>query len=278
MNAETPKAAELSLPQAFLLLATNDKNGKPEVPVFALRTTVAGAVLAELHLLGAIGLQGKYVRATGSDPRTDFQHELELIRGKSRPRTPKWWVSVLDSRAEVQLVYEAMASLGIVEHVGEKHLGRFRAVRYPHKDHAPEAALLKNIEAALSGAPSDLEAPDSTATDAGAVDAATTDVGASDAGWTDVGAFDVGAPDAGTSDAGASDASAPDRAKLGAQTPDARTTVLIALLQAAGLLGKLFPAADLTRASELARDYWPTRAVEDELRLIRLAEEEAATL
>jgi hypothetical protein len=54
--------------------------------------------------------------------------------------------------------------------------------------------------------------------------------------------------------------------------------VLIALLQAAGLLGKLFPAADLTRASELARDYWPTRAVEDELRLIRLAEEEAATL
>jgi hypothetical protein len=278
MNAETPKAAELSLPQAFLLLATNDKNGKPEVPVFALRTTVAGAILAELHLLGAIGLQGKYVRASGSDPQTDFQHELELIRGKSRPRTPKWWVSVLDSRAEVQLVYEAMASLGIVEHVGEKHLGRFRAVRYPHKDHAPEAALLKNIEAALSGAPSDLEAPDSMATDAGAVDAVTTDVGASDARWTDVGAFDVGAPEAGTSDAGASDASTPDRAKLGAQTPDARTTVLIALLQAAGLLGKLFPAADITRASELARDYWPTRAVEDELRLIRLAEEEAATL
>ncbi|KRE67372.1 hypothetical protein ASG92_15345 [Arthrobacter sp. Soil736] len=278
MDAESAKAAELSLPQAFLLLATNDKNGKPEVPVFALRTTVAGAILAELHLLGAIGLQGKYVRATGTYPQTEFQHELELIRGKSRPRTPKWWVSVLDSRAEVQLVYEGMASLGIVEHVGEKHLGRFRAVRYPHKDHAPEAALLKNIEAALSGAPSDLEAPDSTATEAGAVDAGTTvagaaDVGASDARWTD-----VGAPDAGTLDAGASDAGTPAPAKPGAQTPDARTTVLIALLQAAGLLGKLFPAADLTQASELARDYWPTRAVEDELRLIRLAEEEAATL
>lgn len=283
MDAESAKAAELSLPQAFLLLATNDKNGKPEVPVFALRTTVAGAILAELHLLGAIGLQGKYVRATGADPQTDFQHELELIRGKFRPRTPKWWVSVLDSRAEVQLVYEGMASLGIVEHVGERHLGRFRAVRYPHRDHAPEAALLKNIEAALSGAPSDLEAPDSTAIEAGAVDAATTEAGESDARWTDVGAFDVGAPEAGASNAaklgaGAPEASTPAPAKPGAQTPDARTTVLIALLQAAGLLGKLFPAADLTRASELARDYWPTRAVEDELRLIRLAEEEAATL
>ncbi|MEK0153855.1 GOLPH3/VPS74 family protein [Arthrobacter oryzae] len=253
MDAESAQAVEPSLPQAFLLLATNDKNGKPEVPLFALRTTVAGAILAELDLLGAVELEGKHVRATGTAPATDFQDELELIRGKSRARTPKWWVSVLDSRAEVQRVYEGMASLGTVEHVGEKHLGRFRAVRYPEKDHAPKAALLKKIEAALSGAPADLEVPDSAATDAPATNAPATA---------------AGAPDARTADA----------AKPGAKAPDVRTTVLIALLQAAGLLGKLFPAADLARASELSRDYWPTRAVEDELRLIRLAEEEAATL
>lgn len=282
MNAETPKAAELSLPQAFLLLATNDKDGKPEVPVYALRTTVAGAILAELGLLGAIRLQGKHVRATGTSPQTDFQHELEHIRGKSRPHTPRRWVSMLESRAEAQRVYEGMASLGIVEHVGEKHLGRFRAVRYPEKDHAPEAALLEKIEAALSGPPSEPAKPDAGAP-AAATDAGWTDAGASDAGWTDVGAFDVVASEASTPDpamlgAGASDASTPDRAKLGAKAPDTRTTALIALLQAAGMLGKLFPAADLTRASELSRDYWPSRAVEDELRMIRLAQEEAATL
>jgi hypothetical protein len=282
MNAETPKAAELSLPQAFLLLATNDKDGKPEVPVYALRTTVAGAILAELGLLGAIRLQGKHVRATGTSPQTDFQHELEHIRGKSRPHTPRRWVSMLESRAEAQRVYEGMASLGIVEHVGEKHLGRFRAVRYPEKDHAPEAALLEKIEAALSGPPSEPAKPDAEAP-AAATDAGWTDAGASDAGWADVGAFDVVASEASTPDpamlgAGASDASTPDRAKLGAKAPDTRTTALIALLQAAGMLGKLFPAADLTRASELSRDYWPSRAVEDELRMIRLAQEEAATL
>jgi hypothetical protein len=282
MNAETPKAAELSLPQAFLLLATNDKDGKPEVPVYALRTTVAGAILAELGLIGAIGLQGKHVRATGTSPQTDFQHELEHIRGKSRRHTPRRWVSMLESRAEAQRVYEGMASLGIVEHVGEKHLGRFRAVRYPEKDHAPEAALLEKIEAALSGPPSEPAKPDAEAP-AAATDAGWTDAGASDAGWADVGAFDVVASEASTPDpamlgAGASDASTPDRAKLGAKAPDTRTTALIALLQAAGMLGKLFPAADLTRASELSRDYWPSRAVEDELRMIRLAQEEAATL
>jgi hypothetical protein len=148
----------------------------------------------------------------------------------------------------VQRVYEGMAALGIVEHVGEKHLGVFRTVRYPEKDHAPEAALLKKIQAALGGAPPDAGASDATATDAGA-------------------------PAPGVSDTGA-----PAPAKPDAKAPDARTTALIALLQAAGLLGKLIPAADKIRARGLAKDYWPSRAVEDELRMIRLAEEEAPAL
>jgi hypothetical protein len=261
MDAETPKTVELSLPQAFLLLATNDTNGKPEVPLFALRTTVAGAILAELDLLGAVELQGKRVRATGSTPATEFEHELELIRAKARPHTPKWWVGVLESRAEVLRVYDGLVSLGIVEHVGEKHLGRFRAVRFPEKDHAPEAALLDKIRAAFSGPPSNLEAPDTTET-ADAVP------GSGVASGTAVSA---------EPDAKAPAARAP-AAKPVTKAPDARTIVLIALLQAAGLLGKLFPEADRIRASELSKDYWPSRAVEDELRMIRLAEEEAANL
>ncbi|MEO5319853.1 GPP34 family phosphoprotein [Arthrobacter sp. CC3] len=265
MDAETPKAVELSLPQAFLLLATNDKDGKPEVPVFALRTTTAGAILAELALLGAIELQGKHIRATDAAPRTDFLQELELIRGKSRPHTPKAWVAILEGRAEVRRIYEGMASRGIVEHVGEKHLGRFRAVRYPEKDHAPEEALLKKIQATLTGALSDPEASASKVTDA-------------EAEAVDTAASDSAAGDSGAAEAKAPGAAAPAPAKPGAQAPDARTTALIALLQAAGLFGKLFPEADRSRANELARSYWPSRAVEDELRLIRLAEEEAATL
>lgn len=51
----------------------------------------------------------------------------------------------------MQRVYESLVSRGIVDQVGEKHLGLFKRVRYPEKDHAPEAALLKRIESALSG-------------------------------------------------------------------------------------------------------------------------------
>ena len=266
---ETPKTAELSLPQAFLLLATNDKDGSPEVPVFALRTTLAGAILAELDLLGAIGLEGKHVRATGAVPETDFRRELELIRGKSRPHTPKSWVSMLEGRAEVQRVYERMASLGILEPVGEKRLGLFKSTRYPEKDHGPEAAILQKIEAALSGAPSEPAKPD-----AGQPDAAESEAAAPDTG-PDAKAS-AQSPD--TTPASDASGAAPESKSPVATAPDDRTTALIALLHAAGLFGKLFPAADRTRAGELAKAYWPARAVEDELRLVRLAQEEAATL
>jgi hypothetical protein len=242
MNAKTPEAEDLSLPQAFLLLATNDKDGEPELPAYVLRTTLAGAILAELDLLGAVAVQGKHVRATGTAPQTDFQHELELIREKSRPHTPKRWVSILEGRGEVHRVYEGMASLGIVEHVGEKHLGLFRTVRYPEKEHAPEAALLQKIQAALGLKPAGATPPDATP------------AGATLAGATP-----------------------PDATPAGATLPDARTTALIALLQAAGLLGRLFPAADQNRASELVKNHWPSRAVEDELRLIRLGLADVAT-
>ena len=273
MNAETPKAAELSLPQAFLLLATNDNDGKPAVPVFALRTTLAGAILAELELAGAIELQGKHVRATGTAAPADYQHELELIRGKSRPHTPKRWVSMLEGRAEVQRVYETMASRGIVEHVGEKHLARFRAVRYPERDHAPEAALLEKLEAALSGAPSAAEKLGAEAPSAAQADATSASTTAAEAASPA-----AGAPDAAAAVEPAPASATPEAKTPRSQGPDARTAALFALLHAAGLFGKLFPAADRVFADELAKDYWPARAVEDELRMIRLAQEEAATL
>jgi hypothetical protein len=164
----------------------------------------------------------------------------------------------------VQRVYERMVSLGIVEHVGEKHRGLFKSARYPEKDHGPEAALLQKIEAALGGGAQErvqarAEAPGATPD---------TEVPAAPPGSGAPAAQPDAAPPAAT----------PESKDLVAKAPDPRITALIALLQAAGLFGKLFPGADRTRADELAKDYWPARAVEDELRMIRLAQEEAATL
>ncbi|PTT70656.1 GOLPH3/VPS74 family protein [Arthrobacter sp. HMWF013] len=241
MDAQLPKAEELSLPQAFLLLATNDKSGGPDVPAYLLRTTLAGAILAELDLIGAIELDGRFVRVTGDAPQTDLQQELDLIRHKSRPHTPKRWVSMLESRAEVQRVYQGMAAHGLVDHVGEKRLGLFRTVRYPEKDHAPEAALVQKIEAALTDKP-------------GAAQAETVQ------------------PDAALQP----DTESTEPKATGPHTTDPRTRALIALLHASGLLEKLFPDADRGRVGQLSGNYWPARAVEDELRMIRLAEAESA--
>ena len=122
-----------------------------------------------------------------------------------------------------------MASRGILDQVGEKHLGVFKSVRYPEKDHAPEAALLKRIESALT---------------AGRAEPAT------------------------RSRPEELEPSETDRAKN-----DPRNRALIALLHAAGLLERLFPAADRNRVQDLTHDHWPALAVEDELREFRVAAE-----
>jgi hypothetical protein len=212
MNAEIPDAEDLNLPQALLLLATNDKDGGPAVPHVVLTAALSGAILAELELLGAIELHGKHVRATGTSPQTDFGNQLELIRDGSRPHAPKRWVSMLESRAELRRIYAGLATLGIVDQVGERHLGLFRRTRYPEKDHAPEAALLEMVGAVLRGG-----------------------------------------------------------------SADPRARALTALLYSAELLGKIFPGVDQGHARELANNYWPSRAVAAELRMIRLAEAEAST-
>ncbi|MET1089001.1 MAG: GPP34 family phosphoprotein [Arthrobacter sp.] len=213
MDSESPKSWKLNIPQAFLLLATNDTSGEPEVPQPILQAGVAGAILAELDLLGAIELRdNKHVWATGTAAGQDFDQQLELIRHKSRPHTPHRWVSILESREEVRRIYEGMAVQGIVKHVGEKRLGLFRITRYPEQDHAPKAGLLKEIEAGL-----------------------------------------------------------------GSGTPNPRTTALIGLLHVTGLLEKLFVNADHHRARELANSHWPSHAVAEEIRMITLAEAEAAT-
>jgi hypothetical protein len=69
----------------------------------------------------------------------------------------------------------------------------------------------------------------------------------------------------------------PDTKATAVSPPDARIMALIGLLHAAGLLRKLFPEVDQNRADELVKNHWPSKAVEDELRLIRLTLMDVAT-
>ena len=139
--------------------------------------------------------------------------------------------------------------------VGEKRLGIFKTVRYPEKDHAPEAALVRKIEAALTDKQASAQA-----------ETAAAEPLAADAVAAEPLAADSATPDAGPTE--------PKETGPGAVDP--RTRALIALLHASGLLEKLFPDADRGRVGQLSGNFWPARAVEDELRMIRLAEAESA--
>ncbi len=83
---------------AFLLLATNDNDGKPAVrcshsgPRWRGNTGRAGP--ARCHRAAGQECQGDRRR-----PATDFQRELEQIGASPAPH-PKRWVSMLEGRAE----------------------------------------------------------------------------------------------------------------------------------------------------------------------------------
>ena len=226
MNAETPKAAELNLPQAFLLLATNDKDGEPEVPQSVLRAArgrgdPGRAGPARCNRAAGEACQG-YRRPPRKRTSSTSWNSSVTNHGRTLPSggSPCWRaapncsVSTRGWRRWASWNMSAKDTLACSGPRGTRRRTTLRR-RRSCKRSRPHSAV------STGSVPSD----------------------------------------SGPSASGAS---------------DPRTTALIALLYAAGLLGKIFPAA--SKPGQGAGDgHWPSRALADELRMIKLAEAEAVT-
>ncbi|MFB0834452.1 GOLPH3/VPS74 family protein [Arthrobacter halodurans] len=154
-DAPTDGTDRLSLPEEFLLLALRDADGRRQLSRSVLKVGLAGAKLAELAALGAVELRGRNVVATGLATATSLDHELELIRDKSRPHTAQHWVSHFESGRELHRVLESLAQKGIVDHVGARAFGVVPVTRYPERNHDYEAGVLQRIRDALAGGAAD---------------------------------------------------------------------------------------------------------------------------
>lgn len=150
-EAQSGDGSRLTLPEEFLLLALREVDGRRQLSRSVLKVGVAGAKLAELAVLKAIDLRGMNVTATGRVPETEYEHELELIRDKSRPHTAHHWVSQLESGRELRRICERLVEKGIVDHTAARALGIIPVTRYPRKDHGYDAALQGRIEKTLAG-------------------------------------------------------------------------------------------------------------------------------
>lgn len=145
-------AEQLTVPQAFALLQV-EPDGRHALDGSTLDTGLAGAVLADLALRGAISLQDGLVTvvngaATG-DPVLDGV--VGSIAAAGAPRKAKWWVNRLGNRQLRDDVFAGLVERGVISIEQGKVLGLFPTTKHPERDGAPEALLRSGIADVLAG-------------------------------------------------------------------------------------------------------------------------------
>lgn len=145
-------AEQLTVPQAYALLQV-EPDGRHALDGSTLDTGLAGAVLADLALRGAVSLQDGVVTvvngaATG-DPVLDGV--VGSIAAAGAPRKAKWWVSRLGKRQLRDDVFAGLVELGVISIEQGKVLGLFPTTKHPERDGAPEALLRSGIADVLAG-------------------------------------------------------------------------------------------------------------------------------
>lgn len=143
---------QLTVPQAFALLQV-EPDGRHALDGSTLDTGLAGAVLADLALRGAVSLQDGLVAvvngaATG-DPVLDGV--VGSIAAAGAPRKAKWWVSRLGKRQLRDDVFAGLVERGVISVEQGKVLGLFPTTKHPERDGAPEALLRSGIADVLAG-------------------------------------------------------------------------------------------------------------------------------
>jgi hypothetical protein len=144
--------ADLTLPQAFTLLLI-EADGKRAADANTLGIGIAGAILADLALRGAVSLEGGRVTVQPTEATLD-DDVLEASRGSiaanGKPRPAKWWVSKLAGRETRDAVAMSLVALGLLGEEQRKILGVFNSTVYPEVDGAPEADLRSLVSAVLA--------------------------------------------------------------------------------------------------------------------------------
>ncbi|WP_434770550.1 GOLPH3/VPS74 family protein [Curtobacterium flaccumfaciens] len=145
-------AEQLTVPQAFALLQV-EPDGRHALDGSTLDTGLAGAVLADLALRGAVSLQDGLVAvvngaATG-DPVLDGV--VGSIAAAGAPRKAKWWVSRLGKRQLRDDVFAGLVERGVISVEQGKVLGLFPTTKHPERDGAPESLLRSGIADVLAG-------------------------------------------------------------------------------------------------------------------------------
>lgn len=145
-------AQQLTVPQAFALLLT-EPDGRRAIDGQRFDTGLAGAVLADLAIRGAVSLEGKYVRviegaATGNPL---LERIVGTIAASGSPRGAKSWVTKLGKRPLRDDVFGELVAMGLLTATQRTTLRIFTSTSYPEVDGRPEMQLRSEVLSVLDG-------------------------------------------------------------------------------------------------------------------------------
>lgn len=145
-------ADHLTVPQAFALLQI-EPDGRRAVDGQRLDTGLAGAVLADLALRGAVSLEGKVVRVIDGSAIGDpvLDGAIGTIAAAGSPRKATWWVSKLGKRPLRDDVLAGLVDRGLLSAEQRTTFGIFSSTSYPERDGGPEMVLRSAILEVLDG-------------------------------------------------------------------------------------------------------------------------------
>lgn len=183
--------AQLTLPQELVLLATDESSGKRLISAQTAKLALAGAILAELAIQGAVTVDRGTVLSTGLTPSACTSQAQRIAQ--ARPTKAKNWVRKLTNSKSWQEACIELSELGILSQGQSTFFG---SARFPALTPEPEQQLRSAIQNTLNGT-----------------------------------------------------------------APTERIAAAISLLQASGLLRKLFPGTDRKRVKEIVEGQWASKAV-----------------
>ncbi|GAA3339076.1 hypothetical protein GCM10017714_13090 [Curtobacterium pusillum] len=139
-------AESLTIPQAFALLQISP-DGRRSTDGQRLDIGLAGAVLADLALRGAVTLDGGKVAVASGTVTGDaaLDEVLGSIAASGAPRKAKWWVQRLGKRPLRDAVLAGLVQRGIISEEQRTTLVLFTTTRHPERDGGPEALVRSGI-------------------------------------------------------------------------------------------------------------------------------------
>lgn len=153
-----PSDPRLPLYQEILLLELDDEKGTFGTGLH--RNAMAGAMLAELVMCGAVALAQDRHKTVQARPvaRVDdllLQEALQMISEANKPKPARHWVMKFATMKDLHhRVARQLVAKGVLVEESDTVLKLFRRTVYPEADGGPERGLIKRLEKAIfTGSP-----------------------------------------------------------------------------------------------------------------------------